>query len=219
MPTKGASIGEIRKKVTKTYEQISTSYHEAGHAVFALLHLMKVTSVYIFEHKKYKRIHGYTYNTIPLITSIEDPQVYYKLLENEVAFGYAGLIAEKHLFRLISGSNQIPLFIKNGSSDDIGAATKLITQYNLVPPGQKRYAFKRKVNRKVLRVLKEHWGAVSLIAYELFSHKRLSHQDLYDLLTTKSNNKKFWKRQFETISQIYDNGPIDENLLRIRLLS
>ena len=57
---KGASIGEIRKKVTTTYELITTSYHEAGHAIFALLCEMKVSSVCIFEHKMLKRIHGFT---------------------------------------------------------------------------------------------------------------------------------------------------------------
>jgi len=68
------SIGEIRKKVTKTHELISTSYHEAGHVIYALLHFMLVDSVQIYEDKKLKRINGVTYYDFPIeFDTISDP--------------------------------------------------------------------------------------------------------------------------------------------------
>jgi hypothetical protein len=213
----GASIGELRKKVTKLYDLIGTAYHEAGHTIFGLLCCMKVVSVYVYEEKKLKRIYGYTNNTIPLLDSIEDTLLFNKLLENEIGFSYSGFLAEKYHFKIISGSDQVPMFIKNDSYNDMKELNKLIKQYNLAPPGKKRYAYKQKIARKTLRTLQENWSDVSLIAHNLFSHKRLSHQDLQEILTSKSDNKKFWKEQFKLISQIYDNGPLDENLLRTTL--
>src|ERR1700674_2354629 len=111
------SIAEIRKKVTKTHEFISTSYHESGHTIYALLHLMRVSSVSVFEDKKLKRIHGNTYYDYPSdFDDIQDPDLLNTLLRAEVGISYAGLIAEKTLFRSISGSRQTPMFISDGSS-------------------------------------------------------------------------------------------------------
>jgi len=199
---RGASIGEIRKKVTKTYEFITTSYHEAGHAVFALLCCMKVSAVCIFEHKMLKRIHGFTQYESPDI----DPNhlQFIQQLEQEIGLSYAGLLTEQHHFRCISGSDQIPMFIKEGSSNDIFAITKMLQKYNPVPAGKKRYAYKQKLARKTMKILIEHWDAIELVAHSLFKHKRLVYQDLRDLLTKKSKNKKFWKEQFRIISQNFN---------------
>jgi ATP-dependent Zn protease len=198
---KGASIGEIRKKVTKTYELITTSYHEAGHTIYALLSFMKVSSVYVFEHKVYKRVHGFTqYESHDL----DIDHVFFNiLLEQEIGLSYAGLLAEKYHYKGISGSDQIPMFIKEGSSDDLSAVRKIIQKYNPAPPGKKRYAYKQKIVRKTLGILVEHWDAVDLIAHNLFKHKRLSYNDLRELLTKKSKNRKFWKEQFKIISQTF----------------
>lgn len=198
---KGVSIGEIRKKVTKTYELISTSYHEAGHTAYALLSLMKVNSVHIFEHKMLKRIHGFTrYES----NDLDKDHIFFNiLLEQEIGLSYAGLLAEKYHYKSISGSDQIPMFIKEGSSADLSAVRKIIQKYNPAPPGKKRYAYKQKIARKTLNVLIEHWDVVDLISHALFKRKRLSYNDLRELLTKKSRNRKFWKEQFKAISQIY----------------
>jgi len=199
---KGASIGEVRKKVTKTYEFITTSYHEAGHAVFALLCYMKVSAVCIFEHKMLKRIHGFTQYESPDI----DPNhsQFIQQLEQEISLSYAGLLSERHHFKSISGLDQIPMFIKEGSSNDIFAITKMLQKYNPVPAGKKRYAYKQKLARKTMKILIEYWDAIELVAHSLFKHKRLVYQDLRDLLTKKSKNKKFWKEQFKIISQNFN---------------
>lgn len=200
---KGASIGEVRKKVTKIYELITTSYHEAGHTIFALLSYMKVNSVYVFEHKMLKRIHGFTqYESHDL----DKDHIFFNiLLEQEIGLSYAGLLAEKYHFKSISGSDQIPMFIKEGSSDDLSTIRKIIQKYNPAPSGKKRYAYKQKIARKTLSLLIKYWDAVDLIAHALFKHKKLSYQDLREILTKKSRNRKFWKEQFRVISQTFDN--------------
>jgi len=213
------SIAEIRKKVTKTHEFISTSYHEAGHAIYALLHLMKVTSVSVFENKKVKRIHGLTYYDYPSeFDEIQDPDLLNTLLRAEIGISYAGLIAEKTLFRSISGSRQTPTFISYGSTDDNKSAREVIKKYNLAPPGPKRTAYKQKLAREVQHELHTHWDAVMVVSHALFRHRRLSFVDLQELLTKKTHNKKFWKEQFKKINYYYDNSlNLDEKDLKIIL--
>lgn len=210
------SIAEIRKKVTKTHEFISTSYHEAGHTIYALLHLMKVTSVNVFEDKKLKRIHGNTYYDYPSdFDDIQDPYLLNTLLRAEIGISYAGLIAEKTLFRSISGSRQTPTFISDGSQDDNKSAREVIKKYNLAPPGPKRTAYKRKLMREVQHELHTHWDAVMVVSHALFKHRRLSFDDLQELLTKKTHNRKFWKEQFKNICYFYDNSKtLDEKDLK-----
>jgi hypothetical protein len=214
------SISEIRKKVTKTHELISTAYHEAGHTIYALLHFMQVSSVSVFENKKLKRIHGATYYDLPNdLDAIQDPELLAILARAEVGVGYAGLIAEKSLFKSISGSNQTPMFISDGSADDNKAAREVIKKFNLAPPGPKRTAYKRKVMREVQHDLHTHWDAVAVVAHALFRHHRLSFEGLQDLLTKKSRNKKFWKEQLKQISHFYGNNKrMDEADLKAMLL-
>ncbi len=213
------SIAEIRKKVTKTHEFISTSYHEAGHTVYALLHLMKVSSVAVFENKKLKRIHGITYYDYPSdFDEIQDSDLLNTLVRAEVGISYAGLIAETSLFRSISGSRQTPTFISDGSSDDNKSAREVIKKYNLAPPGPKRTLYKQKLMREVQQELHDHWDAVMVVSHALFRHRRLSFNDLQELLTKKTHNKKFWKDQFKKINYFYDNSQsLDEKDLKIIL--
>lgn len=210
------SIAEIRKKVTKTHEFISTSYHEAGHTIYALLHLMKVTSVSVFENKKLKRVHGIAYYDYPTeFDEIQDSDLLNTLLRAEVGISYAGLIAEKTLFRSISGSRQTPMFISDGSGEDNKSAREVIKKYNLAPPGPKRTAYKQKLMREVRQELHTHWDAVTAVSHALFKRHRLSFEDLQELLTKKSRNKKFWKEQFKRINYFYDNNKVlDEKDLK-----
>lgn len=198
---KGASIGEIRKKFTKVYESIATSYHESGHTVFALLSLIKINYVHVFEHKILKRMHGFTYYEYRDLDI--NSSNFNTLLQQEIGFSYAGLLAERHHFKSISGTDRVPMFIREGSSGDLSSIRKTINKYNPAPPGKKRDAYKKKIAKETLQSLVQHWDAVDLIAHALFKHKRLSYQDLQDLLTKKSRNKKFWKEQFKIINQIY----------------
>ena len=210
------SIGEIRKKVTKTHEYISTSYHEAGHAIYALLNGMKVSSVFVYENKKLKRIHGMTYYDYPSeLEEIQDPDLVLLLVKADIKISYAGLVAEKHLFKSISGSSQTPLFISDGSGEDNKSARETIKKYNLAPPGRKRAAYKAKMIREVHNDLIENWDAIMLVAHELFAPRRLNYTDLQELLTKRSKNKKYWKEQFKKINYFYENKDhLDEKDLR-----
>lgn len=210
------SIGEIRKKVTKTHEFISTSYHEAGHTIYALLHLMKVGSVSVFEDKKLKRIHGETYYDHPIdFDSVKDSELLASLVKSDMGMSYAGLIAEKTLFKSISGSSQTPSFIIDGSAEDNKGAAALMTKFNLEPPGPKRAAFKKKLMREVQGELHLHWEAVTLLAHALFKHRKLRGEDVATLLITRSKNRKFWKEQFKKINHFYDNSAsLDEKDLK-----
>lgn len=201
---KSSSIQEIRKKITKTYELISTAYHEAGHTVYALLVQMKVGRVSVFEHKSLKRIHGCTqYESFDLD---KDNIFFETLLEQEIGLSYAGWLAEKHYFQSISGSKSVPMFIKEGSSDDLSSIRKVIQKYNsFLPVGKKRSLYRKKIIKQVMDMLLQHWDAVEIVSHSLFKHKTLSFADLQSILVKKSKNKKFWRNQFKLIKQSFQN--------------
>ena len=218
MMTKGG-IADIRKKVTKVYECISTSHHESAHAIYALLHLMKVKTVSVYEDKKVKRIHGLTYYEYPCdfdrVEELGMSDLLNTLIRAEVGMSYAGLIAERILFENISGSKQIPMFIKDGAADDNQAAQELIEKYAMAPPGAKRSAFKRKMMREVKVELETYWSDVELLAHALFERHKLSSEDIFQLLIKKSTNKKFWKEQFKKIDVIFDSHiKLNEKMLK-----
>jgi hypothetical protein len=205
------SIEDLRRKVTQVHEYIATSYHEAGHTIYGLLHFMKIESVYVFEHKKSKRIEGFTHYESPPLKEITDNSLLMDRVLAEVCLSYAGLVAEKHQFKLFSGSDKFPSFLKDGSSNDTMEAATLIKKYNVAPPGRKRYEFKKKMIKKVSLELQDNWDAVTLVAHALFQKKKLYFADLKELLTKKTKNKKFWKEQFKTLATIYD---FDDGLYR-----
>lgn len=196
------SISDVRKKVTKTYECISTSYHEAGHTVYGLLHLIKINLVSVYEDKKHKRIYGDTFYDHPELDSFQS-NLKMNRVYAEIGFSCAGLVAEKRQYKLASGSNNCPLFIKDKSSKDTTDASNLIKKYELALPGRKRYEFKKKLIKEVDNQLQDNWDAVTIVAHALFQRKQLNFADLKDLLTKKTNNRKFWKEQFRKISSIY----------------
>lgn len=214
------SIENIRKKVTHTHELISTAYHEAGHTVYGLLHHMKVDMVHIFEDKKSKRICGFTHFNYPVANEVDDPELSRELMKAEICVNYAGLAAEKYHFKNVSGSDNFPGFWKNGSSSDTMAASALIKQNNLAPPGRKRYSFKNKLIKGTHKELENNWEAVVLISHSLFQRKRLYFSDLKELLIKKSENKEFWKEKFKNIDYIFENsGDLDEKSLKSILLT
>lgn len=214
------SIKNVRKKITHTHEVISTSYHEAGHTIYGLLHHMKVDMVYIFEDKKSKRICGFTHFNYPISNEVNDYALCRELIKSEICINYAGLAAEKYHYKNVSGSDRFPGYWKNGSSDDTMTAASLINKYKLVPPGKKRYYFKKRLIKKTHQELQNNWEAVVLVSHALFQKKKLYFSDLKNILTKKSNNKEFWKNKFNNIDYIFDNNDnIDELTLKNILLA
>lgn len=212
---KKKSISNIRKQITYVHEVISTSYHEAGHAIYSLLCGMRVPYVFIFKNKKNKRVQGFCQYETPDLDLIKDPNLVFSLVDYEIGIKYAGLTAEKYHFKIISGSDNFPMFLRDGSSDDTLSAAALIRQYNISPPGKKRYSYKKKKINEVLHSLKDYWDDVTLLAHRLFRKKRMSFIDIKNLLIKHSPNKKFWKEQLKIISDLFDkNMHLDEKYLK-----
>ena len=214
------SIFDIRKKITATHEMISTSYHEAGHAIYSLLYGMRVPYVCIFRNKKNNRVEGFCHYETPDVALLQDANLVFLLVDSEIGFKYAGLTAERYIFKIISGSDKFPMFLRDGSSDDTLSAAALISKYNIVSPGKKRYSYKKRKINQVLKELHIYWDDITLLAHHLFAKKRLSFLDIKKLLIKKSPNKIFWKEQFKIILEIFDkNITIDEAYLRIKLIT
>jgi hypothetical protein len=179
---------------------------------------MKIDSVYVFENKRSKRIEGFTHYDLPNLSKITDSEILVTFFKSEVCFRYAGLAAEKHLFKSISGSDKFPIFLRDGSSDDTLSAAALIKKHNLVAPGRKRYEYKKKIIKETLNDLKDHWNAVTIVSHALFQKKSLNFLELKTLLIKKSNNKVFWKEQFKNIEYIFnDSLELDDKVLSFTL--
>jgi len=206
MPKVPQSIADIRKKSTYTQDLICTSYHEAGHAIFTLLHNMRVPLINLFENKTNKRVEGYCRYETPIeLEDIKDPELFNYQLIAEIKIKYAGLAAEKYHFKTVSGSDKFPMFLRYGSSDDTLSAAALIKQFNLVAPGKKRYNYKQKLIKDTTQLLIEHWDAVVLISHRLFQKKKINYQQLKNILTKKTKNTEFWKNKFKKIEFIFKN--------------
>lgn len=200
------SIGHIRKKFHQTHELISTAYHEAGHTVYGLLHLMDVGSVMVFTDKKSKRIEGFAHYQPAELNAIQDLTLFNDRLHAEICLSYAGLVAEKRFFKMICGSDKFPMFLRDGSSHDTSEACELFQKWGLCKPGRERYNYKQKLIKQIDRELVENWDAITLVAHGLFKKKRLYFSDLQNLLTKKSKDKQFWREKFKAINQLYKNG-------------
>lgn len=208
---------DLSIKIAKQFELIATSFHEAGHTIYALLNKFKVLNVSVSFNKESKRIEGYCEYLIPEFSAFKDFHFSQFLAEYEIGIKYAGLTAEKYHFKTISGSDKFPLFLRDGSSDDTMSAATLIKKYNIAPPGKKRYQFKKNKIKEILQILQKNWNDVSLISHSLFAKKKLSFEDLQYILIKKSKNKKFWKNQFKIINGIFNNlEQLDEPDLKIK---
>lgn len=215
MPGNTESIGYIRKKFHKLHDLIYTSYHEAGHAVYGALHGIKLQTVSIFEIKKTKRVEGFVQYNADELSDIKDPDLFQDRLLAELGMQYAGLVAEKRFLKTISGSDKFPMFLKEGSSNDLSEAALLIEKYNLAESGRKRYNYKQKFMRQVDHELLDHWDAVILVAHGLVKKKKLNLSDLKELLCKKSDDREFWKNKFKIIEELHNNvGALDEKEMK-----
>lgn len=211
---------QLSKKIAQQFELIATSFHEAGHATFTLLHKMKVPNVEVFFNKKTGRIEGNCDYEIIDFNDIKDTSLHRYIVECEIGIKYAGLSAEKYHFKTISGSNKFPLFLKDGSSGDTLSAAALIKKNNICPPGKKRYQYKKKKIKEVSSILEKNWEDVILIAHSLFAKKKLTFLDLKKILICKSKNKKLWKEQFKIIERIFSKlNSLDEKEIKFILSS
>lgn len=191
------------KDLANHYELLSTSYHEAAHSIYGLLHFFRIEGVFVFGNKSFDKIDGSTYFIFPNLSKIDDVDILTDYLKHDIGIKYAGVTAEKHLFKMISGSDKFPMFLREGSSEDINSAGILLKQHNFTPPGKKRFAFKKKLIKEIDSELQDNWEAITLVAHNLIKKKKLSFNDLKNILTKKTKNNDFWKKQFKKINLIF----------------
>lgn len=209
MAAKFARPRSLSLKLAQNLRIISVSYHEAAHTIAALLYFMIVPEVAVVESRH--QVSGYThYNVFTLSTNLDevDKKIKDYIILSEIYLKYAGLMGESIHFEDMSGSKKLPVILKIGNEPDIQDAANLIKKYNLVEPGEKRYLFKKKLFRKITTLLKEYWSDVKLLAHALYDKRKLQYEDLKQLLTKKSERKKFWQQRFKDIDLLFKDHDV-----------
>lgn len=205
---------DSKKNLPNIHDWISTAYHEAGHAIYGLARGMEIPKVIIFKNHKVNMMEGLTYYTYPVAESFANKKIQNYILQSEIGFFYAGLLAEKQFYKISTGSDKFPLLLRNGSSTDTLSAAAIIKKYNLSPPGKERYAFKQKQIKKTYKLVEKYWGDISLIAHALFKKKKLTFLEIEQILIKNSTKKIFWKNQFKLIKQVYTDPEMDYDVLK-----
>jgi hypothetical protein len=211
-----AQTSTTTRKLSQQFEIVSCVWHESGHTLFGLLKHFQITSVSLTYTEAVEGITHYFW--------LETPNMETDIVEHiaidEVGMSYAGLLAETLFYKDICGSSKLPWILKEGSSPDIQAASATIKKHNLAIPGNKRTALKRSIQKDVNALLIDYWDDLKLISHNLYKVKRLSLEDLKILLTKKSSNCEFWKKQFREIETLFDpNTPLDNAQIRRILTS
>jgi hypothetical protein len=187
------SAADAENKVLAEHlDLVMTAVHEAGHVICGLLHGFRIDAVHVFNHPKHHRIEGLTFYD-------DKPRPNQKWLHSEFCISYAGLVAEQILFGLLYGTEELPMVLKSGSSDDIYSAGRLMRKYKVGTPGKGRARLKKKIIQETTRQLTKHWKEVIIIAHALIQKRHLYFSDLRTLLLQKSKNKTLWKKHFKKI--------------------
>jgi hypothetical protein len=196
---------------------ITTSFHEAGHALSALLNFGYVhcVSLQISKNKKTPEYLGEArYDGAANLGTVSDPDLINWLVLSDITIYQSGLASEKIFYKEICGTSKVPYIIKEGSQIDFSYVSEIVKKYDLAPPGKKRYLFKNKMFRATQHLLQENWGDVIIIAHALFQSRKLTHLDLKSLLLRKSINKKFWKEQFKNIELLNNNTELTDSQIK-----
>jgi len=203
-----SSLSNIRKKQSYDYELIAQSYHESGHAVCALHNYMKVINVDVMNERSNND--GKTEYLSIEIEELGEEDIQKAILYFDLQIYYAGLVAEKLYYKDICGSDQFPMHLRIGSSNDLYNASEIIKKSNFAAAGKERFLFKKKVQKEVNDLLIKYWSDVKLVAHYLYKKKKLNFDELKNILTRKSENKDFWKTRFKVMKIIHDTSTINE---------
>ncbi len=200
---KDNSLDSFRGKVSKNYEMITAAYHEAGHALFALLKYCYVNNVKIFYDSEYLGVTIF----YSFLKEVKDSELKVFFATSEVGVNYAGLISERILYKKISGLDKYPSFLKDGSYRDTKVAAKIVNKYNLARAGKPRALLKKRIQKQITDILQEHWGDVELLSHFLIQNKKITFDQIKKLLTKKSEHRDFWREKFYVINfLIRDDG-------------
>jgi|ERR1700722_3634790 len=209
------SIKDVRNQ-SYDYELIAMSYHEAGHAICALSNFLQVIDVSVMTPKTNM---GYTNWYIYDANDVKDEDLRKVLFIAEVQALYAGLLAEKMYYKDICGSDDFPMHLRAGSSEDTTTASSIIRKNNLAKSGRQTHLFKKQMKCDVEEFLQEHWEEVKIVAHALYKKTRLSHDELKYLLTRKTEYRDFWKDKFKKLKIIHNDKtpPLEETVKDIVL--
>lgn len=194
-----------KRALSEKFARISTSYHEAGHVIYALLSFMKVSSSTVYSNSSNEGLTIF-YNLD--YRRIKDPNLSRFVLVKEICFLYSGFVAEKMFYSKISGEKTFPIALRSGSYYDNLSSWKLIKQNNLAESG-KIVKYKKMMIRDVSKSISQYWSDVQLIAFGIMKRK-LNSKDIRRILTTRSSNKEFWKARFATTKKIFKFKIYDE---------
>lgn len=203
----------VVNKRANDYQLIATSWHEASHTICALFNFIRVEHVCVDPSDK-EELGTMQYEMFD--ARVKNKQLAKLLIICEVQLLYAGLVGERLYYQEICGSEKFPMHLRIGSSNDIQAAAELISRHNLSPSGKERFAFKRKVQKDVEKVLINQWDDLRILAHSLYRSKQLSYQELKSLLTRKSTSKNFWQARFKHIEFLSkEDTAIEEKYLKL----
>jgi hypothetical protein len=195
-----------KEKLFIETDKIFTSYHEAGHTICALFHLMKVDFCYIKHDTRYIGFTSYNYTPFD---QIKNQLAKIAVIKRHIEICYSGQLAEKILYKKLSGSDVYPKALQNGSSFDYEEARGLIDQFSLAEPGNKRIRFKKKMLKATSKILNSYWEDVVLVAHELCRNKKVTFSDLSQMLCYKSSNQDIWRQKIKLINELYSDNLVD----------
>lgn len=200
------SLVHFRKEVSKNYELVLSCYHEAGHAIYALLHGFAVDSAEVWLDEN-QRVHGVVRYNLPLSYDTDNSlEKGLRLLfaETEIGIKYAGLAAEKICYRNLCGSDDFLTLLEASSGEDNKEADNIIKNFKL-----NRRNYKKNIFRKISKELQHYWDAVVKLSHLLFAKQKLSFDDIKKCLTHKN---LFWKNKFKNILCLYSKKINKKNI-------
>lgn len=197
---------QIKKIISKEYESILTSYHEAGHAVIGLLNYIKIDNICLFNKKDvYGHSYFFSYKTN---CSNINKKNYYK---RQVQFYYGGMAAEQVFYNKCIGTYLLPFILKSYWQSDKTNISYIIRSKKLAKSGSNTKSFKNKILKETISNVNIFWDDIVLISQKLFKCKKIKFNKLKQILCELSANKNYWKSIFLTISKIEENNFILTN--------
>lgn len=194
-----------KRKIAEDYTLIATCYHEASHAISALLVCSRVNYIDVIPKKE-------SYGEI----SVDDIIYFYgkksfskeltlKVIKNRINMFYAGLIGETIYYKSICGSKKLPIYFKKSSSDDLSEITKLFNSNSIVKAGKERFEYKKLIEKNVENTLMKYWEDIKLLAIYAYKYKKINYKKIKKLLMNNSKNKNIWIDKFSKIEKLYSD--------------
>jgi len=199
------------------YELIHTSYHESAHTICALLCLTKIDYVKIFEEETSNDLGETVFTTLDEESFLDENLKKVRII-SEIYIRLSGINADKILFRKNCGLNKTPKNILDRSYEDLKVSSSIIKKH-IVNSKKEKKIIKNLFMKESYNIIENNWDDISLISFYLLKKKYLSYIDLKKILTTKSNNKIFWKNQFKILKKMFINKQgVDEYFVKINFI-